>query len=401
MFDDLLLLADGKTMYSGPIEEMVPYLAKLNFPCPQYTNPADFVFMSVIYRAPMLDMSGDEKQQQSVPLVTEEYNPKLDLPGLLAAWENDPRHTELVERAANPRRGGVPADNSDFFSNFCTQFMLLLRRAWNNQLRNRMMVLGKLMQTLIMSVIVGVIFLQLDNDQKSVQDRQGALFFCTVNNVMSWAMGVLSIFAGEKAVFRREESTGMYTLPAYFFSKIFVEFPFQILLPFIGSVILYFIIGFQATAEKFFLFAVTQVFLAACGSSIGVFCACFFENLSVALAVVPVLLLPLMLFSGFLINSASIPRYFIWLQYISPMKYGFTALSKNEFDGLTLRCNPDQLVKANGAVLCPITTGQQVISLLSLDSEGSIGLNILLLFIIYTTLMTMAYLALYRVTRKK
>lgn len=39
-------------------------------------------------------------------------------------------------------------------------------------------------------------------------------------------------------------------------------------------------------------------------------------------------------FSGFFVNSATIPPYFSWIQYISPMHYGFIALSLNEFTGL-------------------------------------------------------------------
>lgn len=42
MFDHLYALADGKTIYSGTISNLIPHLAGLDLICPQYHNPADF-----------------------------------------------------------------------------------------------------------------------------------------------------------------------------------------------------------------------------------------------------------------------------------------------------------------------------------------------------------------------
>jgi hypothetical protein len=53
-------------------------------------------------------------------------------------------------------------------------------------------------------------------------------------------------------------------------------------------------------------------------------------------------LLPLMVFSGFFINIDSIPVWFSWIQYLSPMRYGFVALAQNELDGLPIKCEPGQ-----------------------------------------------------------
>ena len=39
--------------------------------------------------------------------------------------------------------------------------------------------------------------------------------------------------------------------------------------------------------------------------------------------VAPPLILPLMIFSGMFINTDSIPVYFDWIKYISPIKWAF------------------------------------------------------------------------------
>jgi hypothetical protein len=39
----------------------------------------------------------------------------------------------------------------------------------------------------------------------------------------------------------------------------------------------------------------------------------------------------------------NIPSYFDWLSYLSPAKWGFISVFKNEFDGLRFYCTPGQL----------------------------------------------------------
>ncbi len=41
----------------------------------------------------------------------------------------------------------------------------------------------------------------------------------------------------------------------------------------------------------------------------------------------------LQVFSGFLANLDTIPVFLRWIQYVSPMRYGYIAVAKNEFAG--------------------------------------------------------------------
>lgn len=48
LFDDLILLNEGHIVYCGDVQASIDYFARLGYPCPQYSNPADFYFMDVL-----------------------------------------------------------------------------------------------------------------------------------------------------------------------------------------------------------------------------------------------------------------------------------------------------------------------------------------------------------------
>lgn len=65
-------------------------------------------------------------------------------------------------------------------------------------------------------------------------------------------MGTLTVFGAEKAVFQREYSSRMYSLPAYFWSRWGTQLPSLIVMPLLFAVITYFMVGYQLAVDKFF-----------------------------------------------------------------------------------------------------------------------------------------------------
>lgn len=111
-----------------------------------------------------------------------------------------------------------------------------------------------------------------------------------------------------------------------------------------------------------------------------------------ALAVLPVILLPLLLFSGLFVNSNSIPVYFNWIKYISPMFYAFVGMMETEFSGSTLRnCNPAERD----------CRGEAALKAFSVDNQLPIGVNIIFMCVIFVVLVLAAYLVLLFITKRR
>lgn len=124
----------------------------------------------------------------------------------------------------------------------------------------------------------------------------------------------------------------MYNVSPYFATKTIAEFPITILKPMLTSCILYFGIGLTRSASKFFLFYLSLFLCSLTSQSLGYFLSSIFNQEETAVQLAPIILMPMVLFSGFFSNSGSYPVWISWIQYISPVKYTLEALIYNEFD---------------------------------------------------------------------
>jgi len=61
------------------------------------------------------------------------------------------------------------------------------------------------------------------------------------------------------------------------------------------------------------------------GNSLGLFLGSVVNDAKSISTALPMVLLPVILFSGFFKNRADLPVWIGWLEYISPIKYSFIA----------------------------------------------------------------------------
>ncbi|RKO84503.1 ABC-2 type transporter-domain-containing protein, partial [Blyttiomyces helicus] len=400
LFDDLVLMAEGRIAYQGDAEACIDYFAQRGYPCPDFTNPADFLFMSILNNE---ELSGVGRKS-SRPV---ESN-KDRISRLLKSWDESSENLALRQEVERRDSHGIsvgalkvcglayfPKEFARYISSCASDVppaptnTRIPQRASRNAFRNPLIVKAKFGQSIIIALIIGIIYLNSGNlpGYAASQNRNGVLFFLSVNNVMSSCIGVLSIFGLEKIVFQREYGAGYYTLAAYFMSKVMVEMPFQIVPPWLGLTIVYWMVGLQNDIGKYFIIVLFVVLSAVTGFTLGIFFASIFSTLETALATAPLVLLPLMLFSGLFVNAVTIPAFFAWIKYISPIKYAYEAMVKSEYSGLHLQCQ-----SANKTIL----TSDECIEIFGLNDGITIEYSALALLAMVVFTMSLGYAALYR-----
>lgn len=69
LFDQLILMVDGYTIYSGRAKDAITYINQLGFPSPKYANPADFMIKLLQVEYPK---TPDEENR--IKFFVEKYN---------------------------------------------------------------------------------------------------------------------------------------------------------------------------------------------------------------------------------------------------------------------------------------------------------------------------------------
>ena len=194
------------------------------------------------------------------------------------------------------------------------------------------------MQTIVLALIARAIFWRLGFDQSSIQGRNGGIFFIVVNQSFSGVFGVLQSFPVEKPIFLREHASGNYAVSSYYFAKMFSDFPFQVLFPVLFCIIAFWMMQLHDEFWRFAAFTGVVVLTSNAAMSMGYAVSAIVPSVGIALALGPVILLPMLLtgkvkslkilfsqskilslsFStagGFFINTEQIPSWLTWLEH--------------------------------------------------------------------------------------
>ena len=266
----------------------------------------------------------------------------------------------------------------------CRNVVVLGWRSFTEQSRNIVEMRIKLVISIFFGLLLGGIYSNIGNSQKSIQNRVGLLFFVGINSSFTAVLAVLNVFPKEKVIVNRERSARAYDVFSYFAAKVLVEIPLNVLPPVVYGCILYWIVGLNPnTFGYFLLILMLSVTLAI---SLGLWVSSFAPSPEAASVMGPPLLIIGLLFGGYYINVDSLPIVANWIPYLSFMRWTFQALIVNEFTGLSFDCSgvaDDACTK----------TGEQAISKLSFGGHstayGVFGMGMLLLAFLALALLSL------------
>mmetsp|Transcript_26198 Transcript_26198/g.33864 ORF Transcript_26198/g.33864 Transcript_26198/m.33864 type:complete len:717 (-) Transcript_26198:247-2397(-) len=347
LFDDIILLSEGELIYQGPARDAMRYFHNLGYNPPTNTNPAEWLLDLV-----SVDTSSPESERASRAKVKK-------LAGLFAQARpsNPHRRTQqgtLVKKNSKKLKRTLPG--------FTKQIKLLFARSWNQVMRSKAANIAKLMSNLSSGLIFGCIFYKLGYKQSNIMDRSGLLQVAVINTAMSSVMGTLTSFPRERTIVGRERSKSAYSIGAYFISKLLAELPVAALFPNIFGFILYKLTNLNKAPGRLLTFLGTLTLESFTSSALGLAVGALTPTQEAAMAVGPSLMTLFILFSGFYITSDNIPGALKWVEKISIIKWGFEALSVNEFKGVEFEC--DNTKGAN------IQTGEDVLDRLSFGKSS-------------------------------
>ncbi len=142
---------------------------------------------------------------------------------------------------------------------------------------------------------------------------------------MFGALIVINSFPSERMLSLRERAAGTYHVSAYFLAKIVAETIAQLPAPIIFSAVVYFLIGLQPVAAKFFIYMAFMVLTSLAATSLALAVSAVARTTDMAVTILPMALEICRLYGGFFLSPANLPAYFKWLDALSYVKYRWVA----------------------------------------------------------------------------
>lgn len=198
MFENLPLLSQGGTAYSGPVSEVKPYFDSCGFPIPLYMNPAEFIIESVNMN---FARERSEVNQQLNMIHSSWHKSRFasanmnELTGEMARVHSD-QNLELADiKGISASKLAIPAalDHRSFIKSYRDIIVYGIRIA---------MYVG-------LAIMMGTVWLRLNPTQGNIQSFINAIFFGGA--FMSFmAVAYISAFLEDRALFMKERANGLY-----------------------------------------------------------------------------------------------------------------------------------------------------------------------------------------------
>jgi ATP-binding cassette subfamily G (WHITE) protein 2 len=169
LFDTVLLMCKGTTIYHGSALSMLPYFNRQGHQCELHDNPADFaldVLINVSRKAE--DLEKLKKAYMESPMYA----------NIHSLLKTQPRDDNL--QILRQKQQGTGARSLGI------EIYYVAQRTLKNSVRNPALFLSQTVVAIILGLLVGLVF----NDMKTtidpgVQNRLGAIFFIVVSQIFS------------------------------------------------------------------------------------------------------------------------------------------------------------------------------------------------------------------------
>nr|AWC67563.1 white [Drosophila melanogaster] len=380
LFDKILLMAEGRVAFLGTPSEAVDFFSYVGAQCPTNYNPADF-YVQVLAVVPGREIESRDR----IAKICDNFaisKVARDMEQLLA--------TKNLEKPLEQ-----PENGYTYKATWFMQFRAVLWRSWLSVLKEPLLVKVRLIQTTMVAILIGLIFLGQQLTQVGVMNINGTIFLFLTNMTFQNVFATINVFTSELPVFMREARSRLYRCDTYFLGKTIAELPLFLTVPLVFTAIAYPMIGLRAGVLHFFNCPALVTLVANVSTSFGYLISCASSSTSMALSVGPPVIIPFLLFGGFFLNSGSVPAYLKWLSYLSWFRYASEGLLINQWADV----EPGEISCTSSNTTCP-SSGKVILETLNF-SAADLPLDYVGLAILIVSFRVLAYLALRLRARRK
>ncbi|EED13444.1 ABC transporter, putative [Talaromyces stipitatus ATCC 10500] len=344
-FDKVTVLYEGRQIYFGPTTEAKQFFVDMGFECPDRQTTADFL-TSLTSPAERRVRPGFEGR---VPETPDEF---------AAAWKKSEARAKLMREIeafeAQYPLGGSSRDAfidarratqakrqrsmSPYTISVWEQISLCTVRGFQRLKGDSSLTLSGLIANFIVALIVASVFFNLGDDSNSFYGRGALLFYAVLLSGFSSALEILTLYA-QRPIVEKQSRYAFYHPFTEAIASMLCDTPYKVLNSFTFNIPLYFMTNLRRTASAWWTFWLFSLVTTYTMSMLFRTIAATSRSLSQALVPAAILILGMVIYTGFVIPTKYMLGWSRWMNYINPIAYSFESLLVNEFADRDFACS--------------------------------------------------------------
>lgn len=197
------------------------------------------------------------------------------------------------------------------------------------------------------ALIIGSVYYGTPLNTGSFFAKGAVLFFAVLLSALQSIVEINTLYA-QRPIVSKHKSYAFYHPFTEALAGIVADLPIKFCVTTVFNIILYFLSGLRREPAQFFVFFLFNFMAMLTMSAIFRTTAAVTKTISAALAIAGVMVLWIVIYTGFTITRAYMKVWFRWSSWINPVAYAFEALLVNEVHGRRFPCAPTSLVPPYG-----------------------------------------------------
>ena len=346
LFDKAVVLYEGREIFFGRASQAKAYFEDMGWFCPQRQTTGDFLTSVTNPQERQARDGFDDK----VPRTPDEFE---------AYWHASPAYAEL-QREIQAYEKEYPAGSDQTLAEFRTskndaqanhtrpkspytvsvfmQVKLNTKRAWQRIVNDKASTFTPLIGNVIMALIIGSVFYGTPAATVGFQSLGAVLFFAVLLNALTAISEIQSLYA-QRPIVEKHKSYAFYHPATEAIAGIVLDIPLKFFQAVAFNVVLYFMAGLRREPSQFFIFFLINYIAVFVMSALFRTMAAVTKTVSQAMSLAGVLVLAIVIYTGFVVPTTYMKPWFGWIRWLNPVYYAFEILIANEFHGREFTCS--------------------------------------------------------------
>ncbi|KAL9127279.1 MAG: hypothetical protein Q9217_003814 [Psora testacea] len=344
IFDKVVVLYEGRQIFFGDTTTAKDFFINMGFHCTERATTGDFL-TSLTNPAERIVREGFENRVPRTPdEFAERWKQSEERARLLAEIDEFdkayPLGGEQLQKFQHSRKAAQAKSQrakSPYTISIPMQVKLCIVRGFQRLQGDASITLTGIFGNSMMALVIGSVFYNLPATTTSFYSRSVLLFFAILLNAFSSVLEILTLYA-QRPIVEKHSQYAFYHPISEAIASMICDLPSKIGTSIFFNLTLYFMTNLRRTPSAFFTY---YLFSFLCVLAMSMFfrsIAAMSRTLAQAMAPAAVLILALVIYTGFAVPIRDMHPWFRWINYIDPVAYAFESLMINEFHNRDFSC---------------------------------------------------------------